>query len=257
MTPGAMFGHVLLVTAGPRRIQKRSRSSLQFREIWPPGRVQEIYRVPVIESARSSEGMEQSELLLYIDAKSGKILVLGEVSDKGVISVAEIEPPEEVELWQCPEELRNPKYRDIKEAVFAELKQNQANWSWATAVRALVLDAGVGRARSKEATRSEHLQEVQSCWQGNPICTSVPIIFWQKFLCQLGETSGALEQPLSTMTAYDMILKYMPLMADRVLPAELFKVMLGSGWTNLQRMHKPGPNRHEVIPRRPRRNSLG
>jgi len=56
----------------------------------------------------------------------------------------------------------------------------------------------------------------------------VVIIFWQRYLCKLvnDERNGSVIES-------DLILKWMPLMADRVLPGEMLSKFREVGWTSM------------------------
>mmetsp|Transcript_159940 Transcript_159940/g.283387 ORF Transcript_159940/g.283387 Transcript_159940/m.283387 type:complete len:436 (-) Transcript_159940:11-1318(-) len=254
---GGMFGHVMVVTAVPRCIRKHNPEASDFVCIWPAGKVREIYQVPVIESTRANEGIHETDLLLYVDPKSGRIAILGEVDRKGAILSYDnpLGVPEEVELWQCPPDLRDPSCCDLKEAVIDEMKQNKASWSWGTAVRAFLMPAQVQGQYLTPETHSESgrqllLKEVRECWKGAPICTSIPIIFWQRYLHKFSESGRAAEAPLDKMSAIDMIMMYMPLKADRTLPGELLKFLRISGWINIQVLPtRKGPQLNLAVPK--------
>mmetsp|Transcript_78192 Transcript_78192/g.135613 ORF Transcript_78192/g.135613 Transcript_78192/m.135613 type:complete len:479 (-) Transcript_78192:357-1793(-) len=238
---GGMFGHVLLVTAAPRCIQKRTSEFTEFQGIWPVGKVDEIYQVPVIESTRATEGIHETDLLLYVDPKSGRIILHGEVERSGTIVGFDDEEPEVVELWQCPSELRDSSCRDLKESVIDEMKQNQANWSWYTAVRAFLLPAAMESQPStltaqSKSNREQVLRELQDCWKGAPICSSLPVIFWQRYLCKLSQSGRASEDLEDATNAIDLIMRYMPLKADRALPGDLLSILRASGWTIIQQL---------------------
>lgn len=238
---GGMFGHVLVVTAAPRCIQKRSPDMIEFASVWPQGKVEEIYQVPVIESTRSTEGIHETDLLLYVEPKSGRIFLHGEVDRSGTISGFNLDKPDVVELWQCPSELRDTSCRDLKEAVIDEMKENQANWSWYTAVRALLLPAAMesqpsALASQVESNREELLREFQDCWKSAPICSSLPVIFWQRYFCKLSQRGHALQLFEDTTSPIHLIMKYMPLKADRVLPGDLLSFLRSSGWANIQQV---------------------
>lgn len=89
------------------------------------------------------------------------------------------------------------------------------------------------------------LDDMLDAWAQQPICTSVVIIFWQMYLWRLATAHG--DNPA------DIILKFMPLRADRVLPGQLLKTMREHGFVALSLMpkvfesvvvsreHQPGP----------------
>lgn len=163
----------------------------------------------------------------------------------------------------------------------------------ATGLRAVFQSADVsvsgGRLNKKE--RKEMLKNLKSCWDAPPICTSVAISFWQRYLVKLaalgvdsappgqgtpfmeGErvvlwseahqawsdavvvgrnTDGCgnllsydldlqsgvdmcrVQRPLlarpAEKRAIELILRYIPLKADRALPGDLLRVLADHGW---------------------------
>jgi len=255
---GGMFGHVLLVTAMPLCIKKHTPEGSEFLGIWPPDKVQEIFQVPVIECTRSTEGIHETSALLYVDAHSHRIILLGNVEENGIIFAYESHEREAVELWKSPPELRDCSCRDLKEAVVRDMKENQANWSWYTAMRAFLLPAGMENQHLLSpaqitSDRQELLKEVEECWRSAPICSSLPIIFWQRYLCKLSQSGRAPEGTLAKMSAIDMIVAYMPLKSDRTLPGELLRFLHKSGWTLIQQVHAAQRTRASSV--EPRRQS--
>jgi len=100
----------------------------------------------------------------------------------------------------------------------------------ATAARALLKTAAVSRSKSLRngMSRAQLLRELQDCWDEAPICTSVVVVFWQQYLCMHARATGQQE--------LDLILKWMPLKADRGLPGDLVNAMRRSGWVAMECM---------------------
>jgi len=118
------------------------------------------------------------------------------------------------------------------------MKAQQASWSWSTAVRAFLLPPGV---MTNNSTSSPSLQEIQDCWKAEPICTSVVIAFWQRYMCKLAERG----YPFTDVSAMELILKWMPLKADRVLPGELLNTLRLCKWGHIERLH-PAKFKHRL-----------
>merc|ERR1719313_3283716 len=80
------------------------------------------------------------------------------------------------------------------------------------------------------------LEEIKECWEKEPICTSVVVTFWQRYLVKLAMSfvvsSGDLIDPAA------LVLKWMPLKSDRVLPGELFATLQACGWVMLAQVPK-------------------
>merc|ERR1712000_207818 len=91
-----------------------------------------------------------------------------------------------------------------------------------TAFRAFFSSADLSRTLDGE----DFLIHVKALWEAAPICTSVPITFWQRYLCRLAKGCNA--------SAAELIRKWMPLAADRSLPGELCSTMRKCGWTRAQ-----------------------
>merc|ERR1719359_2541011 len=94
-----------------------------------------------------------------------------------------------------------------------DLKECDANWSWTTAVRAFLLEGAVSAENGFNglAAADKALEDIQACWTAEPICTSVVITFWQRYLCHLVEHTAC---PSIGNGALAAILQYMPLKAD-------------------------------------------
>lgn len=123
-----------------------------------------------------------------------------------------------LEIWRCPSELRRGFRADIMAGVLGDMVDCQADWSYTTAARAVFNSADIAhRARTDELR-----DEVELSWEAAPICTSIVISFWQRYLQGLAFATGASD--------LDLILRWMPLKADRGLPGELLEVLQQSGW---------------------------
>jgi hypothetical protein len=167
----------------------------------------------------------------------GEIHVVDGVDE---ISQFDTDEPEEVEIWQCPSEIRAHAHEGLMKQALADLKACGASWSWATAVRAFLLQ---GDASEEAGTIT--LESLQKCWDAEPICTSVVITFWQRYLCQLARNSprhGVRQSEL------DLILSYMPLKADRALPGELMRALRSHKWDNIARVpFAASPGSHSLF----------
>jgi len=280
---GGLFGHALLAVGPPRRIEQHTQEAQLMKHIWPLG-VIEIWRVATIESTRRETGLYQSEVLIYIERGSRRLMICGEVDADG--DVNGFDRTEAVELWQSPEEIRSQLRLDVIGRVVAEMHRNQACWSATTAARAVLKSAQI----TPSCCARETLAEIKACWEREPICTSVIIIFWQRYLEQMAtvppppnpwggvETlfepgdqvlywsnsyhrwcEGVVEKqhfgPEGEVVGYDLdvklgalpvnvrsrlsdtsgqatdlILKFMPLKADRALPGDLLRNLKECSW---------------------------
>lgn len=282
------MGHVMLVTAAPRCVHRHSATE-DLLEIWPGATgVSEVWLVRTVESTRRESGLYECDAMLYVDRQTRRIMIAGEVSLNDDVSSADAEP---VELWQSPEELRSELRMDLMAEVLNEMRASQANWCLATGLKAVFKAATLTAGRCSIKT----MEELRLCWERPPICTSVAISFWQRYLEKLAvATVGAqdtkansgvflegervvywsadlrqwidavitgrnmdlhgrvvsynldarcaalpaqIRRPWQVTTssgrAVELVMKYMPLKADRALPGDLLKVLKECNWVSL------------------------
>jgi hypothetical protein len=172
-----------------------------------------VWIVKAGDTCRTAEGFNESTVFMYVDTR-GQILIFGEVSQDDN-SLIEYEIPAPVHFYCCPPELREHCRPEDMKAILIQMGVREASWSWGTAVRAFLLSADV--------YDDADLENIKKCWNAAPICTSVVIIFWQRYMCKLADA-------LPDGDAMDWILAWMPLMADRTLPGELLSTMQRCGW---------------------------
>lgn len=228
---GGLLGHVLVVLAPPRRLVQGAKEGVGFEleseGLWPTG-VAELWLVRTLESTRQQRGLWEAEVLLRVDPVTGRLILFGElgVADGQLVC----QEDEELELWQSPKELRGAFRADLMVEVIAEMKRRpSASWSFATAARAVFRSASAFQHRENKASLME---EIRGCWTADPICTSVVIIFWQLYLYK---AASHLHEYFPELPAHpaDLILRFMPLKADRGLPGDLVQAMRQSGFTNV------------------------
>lgn len=220
-TTGGWMGHVLVVRDTPQLVPRQWFEEWGVNVAWPAKSVTHLWKVPTIESTRSAVGLHQCEMLVHIQS-NGSFVLLGEVAtaDDGALEFSQIEG-EAMEVWQSPAELRSQLSMECMRDVLTDMVSCEASWSLTTAARAVFKSA-------KLSKRRDLLGKVQGYWDSAPICTSVVIAFWQRYLCSFAQATGQRET--------DLILKWMPLKADRVLPGELISTMRKCGWVNVTRI---------------------
>jgi len=222
---GGFMGHVMLITGSPMPVHAHTVEAEHLRPIWPQGRgIDCLWKVPSLESTRGANGYHETELVMAIEPKDGRLLLLGEFRIRdGVIELTEFDNGtgvvEECELWRCPSELRFQAFGALLEQALIELKSEEANWSWSTAVRAFMFAGELGPGEYFD------LSELKRCWHAQPICTSIVVSFWQRVLCKMAERKG-----VHGGDAINLIRKWMPLKADRVMPGELVSTLRSHGW---------------------------
>lgn len=225
-TTGGFMGHVVVVLAAPERLACTSHEALELLKGWPSMDTSRVWCLETVESARGHSGLCRCTLLLYVEPRSKEFVLVGELPHNNH-SLALIDK-ERVELWQSPPELRAQLRVEDMAVVLAEMIEVEQSWSLTTAARALLKTAAVSRSKSlrKGTNRAQLLQELQDCWDQAPICTSVVVVFWQQYLCMHALATGQQE--------LDLILRWMPLKADRGLPGDLVTAMRRSGWVAMK-----------------------
>merc|ERR1719162_2204282 len=73
------------------------------------------------------------------------------------------------------------------------------------------------------------MDKIADYWKKEPICTSVVIIFWQRYLHKL---AGVVVSKVDSgkVEPAELIMRWMPLKADRVLPGDLLGTLTETGW---------------------------
>jgi len=213
------------VTGQPKRIESGSVEQREIRSIWPRCRQEpQVWKVPILESTRLRSGLCASEVILHIEPHSGRLSMIGELVplDKNNVHLGIVEA-EAVELWQSPTSFRGKIHMDLVRVVLEEMLAMGASWSYATAAQALFYRSA---ALDTEGVDSIELMElICGSWEAPPICTSIVISFWQRYVCKLAHKTGS--------SGLGLILQCMPLRADRTLPGELLSTMESCGWTSV------------------------
>jgi hypothetical protein len=220
----------MLVTALPEVLHRGTTESVLYSNIWPTvagKKVDLILMVSTLECCRSEEGLYETEYLFYID-ENACVRLLGEMKEEK--GLQQFELAEKVILYHSPPALRNDlKSYLMEEALDSMRSSYQGSWSWGTAVRAYLFSADVQWNGSN--SREDSLEEVQKCWSSDPICTSVIIIFWQRYLCAVADEWESMRWPEDPpMHAFDMICQWIPLKADRTLPSDMVSTLDRCGW---------------------------
>lgn len=234
---GGYMGHVLLVTAPPRGVWKNTPEAFQFQGVWPDQHdCRVLWLVRTMESTRNTEGFHESEHLVYVEGGTGRMLVVAEELNNQFLK---FEHAEQLEVWQCPASLRKGFRLDIMHNVLCEMKQYEASWSWSTAVRAYLFSANM--SPPAKADKEGMLQDLEQAWGAEPICSSLIVVFWQRYLCALADMYNAHPAPNTTeVDALDWILQWMPLKSDRALPGELLSTMKQCGWALISHIPQAG-----------------
>jgi hypothetical protein len=225
---GGVMGHVLLVVAPLRGVFRKSPEGVLFANIWPGKHINILWVVPTMESCRAQDGFYETEYFIYID-EVGQMMMQGENSRAGEAHLTRYTEPERAKVYQSPPELRQRFRPQIMFDALSTMRNRQASWSWSTAVRAFLLSADM--PTQYDNSREAMLDGIKKSWKTDPICTSVVIVFWQRYLCDLADeynsTRGSHEPHAHPL---DWIFQWMPVMADRALPGDLLNSLEQCGW---------------------------
>jgi len=223
-TAGGFLGHVMLVIEAPERISANSELAQFLEPIWPTDGAKEIWKLRTAEATRSNEGLHECDLLMRIDCDTHQLVLIGEFGNGQVDFCNEV-----VDLWQCPRQLRAQLHTRLVESVIREMQLQGRSWSWTTAARAVLRNP---ECLTDCGDKEQLLREIIECWAADPICTSVVICFWQRCLVQLADAANSCSpNGVPQVEPVDLILKWMPLKADRSLPGILLETMRRCGWT--------------------------
>jgi len=232
---GGIMGHVMVVVAPPLAIRRQSAEAARLMPLWPEeGTTPMLWQVPTLESMNGECGLHRAKTLLYVERRTGRFAIAGEIDLNGDVWAF---ARREVEVWQSPLELRSRLCLDLMGEVVCEMMARNASWSLTTAARAVLTSAKV----TIDKTPAEVMEEIFQSWEAEPICTSIVISFWQRYLCKLAGVARGKGNP---QTAVSLIIKWMPLKADRGLPGELLRTMQSVGWvlmTQVPRIFHPAP----------------
>jgi hypothetical protein len=121
------------------------------------------------------------------------------------------------------------------DALEETLADESKGWSWTTAARCLLRPT---RSLGMEEDTDQVVEEVRAGWAAEPICTSVVISFWQRYLFKLAESYGPSE--ISSERAAELVMQWMPLRADTCLPGDVMRVMQKCGWKARMRFSQGG-----------------
>jgi len=234
---GGFMGHVMVALSTPHRVSRRSPEGEELDDFFPSADVSALWRVRTLESARRESGLHEADLLFYVEPRTRQLFLVAEVDESDEVWTLDCEA---VELWQSPEEPRSDLQPELMVDVVAEMKARPANWSAMTAARAVLAKVGMMGTNSDKA---KTMHEIRACWESQPICTSVAIGFWQRYLCKValakesdvgvddvGVAVSVHSEARAEAARLELILKYMPVKADRELPGHLVHTMRECGW---------------------------
>jgi len=221
------LGQLLLVAATPKSIWQHSAEAHKFRTAWPPGDVPELWKVRTL-SVRRQRDLCIAEMLLYVETGTGRFKIAGEITEDLAIAVFDSEA---VELWQSPTELRQGLRRDLVADVLEEMNMEAKKLHRMT--RSVNGTSVKPRLYPVRAGTVWTLEDVQSSWKSDFICTSAVIVFWQRYLCKLARAGRDLDPGDQRRKEVELVCRWMPPRVDGGLPQQLLESMRRAGWAKL------------------------
>mmetsp|Transcript_20445 Transcript_20445/g.37277 ORF Transcript_20445/g.37277 Transcript_20445/m.37277 type:complete len:404 (+) Transcript_20445:75-1286(+) len=229
------MGHTMLVLSPPVAVHRGTPEAAPFEPYWPSDSIQELWLARTLESTREAKGLFEVDCLMYVDRQTRQLTVMAEVQKVGEGIKVTPTAHESVSLYQSPAEYRIHLRLDIMQRVVQEMRKYDAAWSLTTGIRAVLSSAHL--------SSSTDLKKVKEAWREEPICTSVVITFWQRYICHIAAIHGEAQRDERAMKA---ILRVMPLFADRGLPKDLIAAFDACGWVKVSNI--PHTFRPLVVP---------
>lgn len=99
-----------------------------------------------------------------------------------------------------------------------EVEQQKLQWSLRTAARAVMQGSHIDKDKYTGAVgRTRLAAELRDIWERDPICTTVPIRVWQRYIFSIWDNDD--------VSAAEEVLRVMPCRGDRTLPSELWRIL--------------------------------
>mmetsp|Transcript_25217 Transcript_25217/g.46272 ORF Transcript_25217/g.46272 Transcript_25217/m.46272 type:complete len:501 (-) Transcript_25217:64-1566(-) len=195
----------------------------------------DFFSCDCIESTRSSRGKEQiwypSRKFFARNKRAGQAFWVAETyMDEGDLLELAYEPVQ-VKLLLHPLRPGHGGPTFVPEAFVEAMKlsaKDSKHWSIKTALKGFrskkksLIEA---ESHSDRESRIELLQDLRRRWDERPICSSVAIIVWQRYF-DLAAGHG----PDAEDRAAQDIIRWMPLLPDKTLPAILIQELSKCGW---------------------------
>jgi len=272
---GNHWGHIVLVLATPRAIEMPIlyEHGVDLMEL---GRDIPCYVFETLQSASNLEDIRMSSTALTVHPRTLDVCVVKEIAGGCFQICSGNDGPLIGELLLSP--FNNDTLDlDLFYLTVEDLRKvpQDSKWSFRTAVRGYLRKSAIKPWHKPSNRRWLRLaKRLRRKWKVRPVCSTVPPRMWQKYLLKnsykrfnLGEDPHVPFEVAGQVTRYQSyccdhvedededepdnadaawmqdVLKVMPVMDDRVLPAELVKILIETGlWqrADLQR----GPPQH-------------
>jgi len=243
---GNSWGHVVLLLDLPRLLRLPKLFDFTDKDHPNPrliGQNVPAYICRTFQSASNMKDMGLALCALVLHPLCGGVSPVKQVPGLGFQICAGREGPVTMEFLLSPLSNETLDFRLFRLCV-EELRQMPVDtkWSFRTAVRGYLRHAELkpGNYATEKLKRSL-ARDIFAKWQKRPICSTVPPRIWQKYLLKQAYAQETSDPDVRWVTD---VLRMMPVKDDRVLPAELVKILLGTGrWhradlTNGPPMHR-------------------
>jgi len=182
-----------------------------------------------LESSQSLQGFRETEVLMFVDPGTGFLTMVGEVDEFGeVVTVAH----EVVDVWQSPLQFRAQLQVDLMMEALADMENEELDIIPVTMTCSLLTPPQLPRG----ADLTLGLADFQASWRrATPTCTFAVISFWQRYLCKIADGFNV-SDPRGWAKPLELILKWLPLKADRVSVGELVSTLQSVGWVSMSQI---------------------
>lgn len=214
---GGFLGHVMVALSCMERVGRSSADAAVLRGVGVSP--DSVWRLSTMECTRSEVGLHKT--VIFVKQHDNKLTLMAEIQPGDSSSVGVFDAEDHVEAWQSPPELRSALRRELMAQALAEMAELDCSWSLLTAARALLTSSKLTSIEDDEL-----LEEIQDGWTSSPICTTIAIAFWQRYLCKLAAVTG--------QSAAALVRRWMPIRADAVLPGDLLSTIQACGWAKAQ-----------------------
>lgn len=229
---GNSWGHVVLLLDLPRLLRLPRLFDYQDKEHPEPrllGQHVPAYICRTFQSASNMKDMGLALCALILHPLTGNVCPVKQLQGGGGFQVcAGREGPVTMEFLLSPLSNETLDFRLFRLCV-EELRQMPVDtkWSFRTAVRGYLRYADLKPGNYVSDNKKRSLaRDIFAKWQKRPICSTVPPRIWQKYLLKQAYAQAASDADVRWVTD---VLQMMPVKDDRVLPAELVKILLGTG----------------------------
>jgi len=206
-----------------------------------------------LQSASNMRDIAESTVCMVVHPARKVVCPVGPLKDGFRVSIGH-SGPVEVQILMSPLDNTCLDFALFRLAVQEVVRApHDSKWSMRTAVRSYLRNAAIKPSRYQQAKDKMKLGlKLSERWAARPICSTVPARIWQKYFLKKAYkdsplSSGSTDRGnkgcaslcwttvptvsnFSAEAAFaDVVLKYVPVRDDRVLPEDLVAILTGTG----------------------------